>query len=86
MLSQHDETLGDVVQLAADFAARGAQVVLAGDSDGARVRRLPTIAAHPVIEPILLIQSFYRLANAAALARGCDPDSPPHLTKITETV
>ncbi len=38
------------------------------------------------MEPILLIQSFYRLANDLSLARGLDPDSPPHLNKVTETV
>jgi fructoselysine-6-P-deglycase FrlB-like protein len=26
------------------------------------------------------------MANALALARGLDPDRPPHLNKITETV
>jgi len=39
-----------------------------------------------VIEPILYVQSFYRMVNALALARGFDPDRPPHLNKITETV
>ena len=43
------------------------------------------IASHPAIEPMLMAQSFYRLANALALARGRDPDRPPHLSKITET-
>ncbi len=86
MLSQHDETLRDVDQLASDFAERGATVVLAGEGGGSAVRRLPTVSAHPALEPITLIQSFYRLANAVALARGCDPDSPPHLNKVTETV
>ncbi len=52
--------------------------------DGAGV--LPALAAHPVIEPILMIQSFYRMANALSVARGYDPDSPPHLNKVTETV
>jgi glucosamine--fructose-6-phosphate aminotransferase (isomerizing) len=33
-----------------------------------------------------MIQSFYRLANALAIARGLDPDRPPHLRKVTETV
>ena len=33
-----------------------------------------------------MIQSFYRLANALAFARGRDPDRPPHLRKVTETV
>src|SRR3546814_7198809 len=47
---------------------------------------LPAIADHPAIEPILTIQSFYRMVNALALARGCDPDSPPHLNKVTETL
>jgi glucosamine--fructose-6-phosphate aminotransferase (isomerizing) len=86
MLSQHDETLHDVDQLASDFAARGAEVILAGDGGAGRVLRLPTLASHPALEPILLIQSFYRLANSVAVARGCDPDRPPHLNKVTETV
>jgi len=46
---------------------------------------LPTLESHPVIEPLLVAQSFYRLANALAIARGCDPDRPPHLRKVTET-
>jgi glutamine---fructose-6-phosphate transaminase (isomerizing) len=39
-----------------------------------------------VIEPMLQIQSFYRAAVQISLARGLDPDRPPHLKKITETV
>ena len=40
----------------------------------------------PAIEPLLMIQSFYRLVNALAIARGRDPDHPPHLRKVTETM
>ena len=47
---------------------------------------LPTLRAHPAIEPLLMMQSFYRLANALAVARGLDPDRPPHLRKVTETL
>jgi glucosamine--fructose-6-phosphate aminotransferase (isomerizing) len=85
MFSQDDETRAGIEQLAAEFAARGAQVLLAG----ARARgamELPGIVAHPVIQPILAIQSFYALANNLSLARGLDPDRPPHLDKVTETV
>jgi len=32
------------------------------------------------------VQSFYRMVNALALARGGDPDHPPHLSKVTETL
>jgi glucosamine--fructose-6-phosphate aminotransferase (isomerizing) len=39
-----------------------------------------------VLEPILAIQSFYAMANDLSLARGLDPDQPPHLHKVTETV
>jgi glucosamine--fructose-6-phosphate aminotransferase (isomerizing) len=85
MFSQDDETRSGIEQLATEFAGRGAKVLLAGArANGATL--LPVVVAHPVIEPILLIQSFYRLANDLSLARGLDPDRPPHLKKITETV
>jgi len=73
-----------VRDVAAEFRVRGAAVLFA-DPD-ATVADLPAIAAHPAIEPLLMIQSFYRMANALALARGCNPDSPPHLNKVTETL
>ncbi|MDZ3832972.1 MAG: SIS domain-containing protein [Sphingopyxis sp.] len=69
---------------AAEFRGRGATVLLA-DPDS-EIADLPAIGAHPAVEPILLIQSFYRMANALSLARGCNPDSPPHLNKVTETL
>ncbi|HCB75443.1 MAG TPA: iron dicitrate transport regulator FecR [Sphingomonas bacterium] len=79
--SGHD---GDDVRSAmGDFAGRGACPLLADASGSGGT--LPAIAAHPVIEPILMIQSFYRAAEALARNRGLDPDSPPHLRKVTET-
>lgn len=83
--AQDDATRASVEAGARAFAARGADVLFAGAASrwpGA----LPTIAAHPTSEPILMIQSFYRMANALAVARGFDPDQPPHLNKVTETV
>jgi glucosamine--fructose-6-phosphate aminotransferase (isomerizing) len=60
-------------------------VLLAGGrAPGAEL--LPGVVAHPVIQPILAIQSFYAKANHLSLARGLDPDRPPHLNKVTETV
>ena len=82
------DTAGDGVREAAtEFAKRGAQVLLAdasGPLNGAT--HLPSLKTAPALEPILLIQSFYRLANALSVARGLDPDSPPHLNKVTKTV
>jgi len=85
MFGQDDETRAGIEQLATEFATRGARVMVAGAAARGAIL-LPGVVAHPVIEPILLIQSFYRMANSLSLARGLDPDTPPHLEKITETV
>ncbi|MEO8017920.1 MAG: SIS domain-containing protein [Pseudomonadota bacterium] len=85
MFTQRDDTRAGIEDLASEFAARGAQVLLAGAQAKGAIS-LPTVEAHPVIEPLLTIQSFYAMANALALARGLDPDRPPHLDKVTETV
>ncbi len=83
--SQDDDTRASIEAVSAEFAARGASVLLAGGK-AAGARALPVIDAHAVIEPMLMIQSFYRFAAALAEARGYDPDVPPHLRKVTETV
>ncbi|MGO9804136.1 MAG: SIS domain-containing protein [Steroidobacteraceae bacterium] len=85
LFTQNDESRPGVAQLAAELAAQGADVMVAG-TEVARATVLPSLAAHPAIEPLLLAQSFYRMANALSLARGRDPDRPPHLSKVTETV
>jgi glucosamine--fructose-6-phosphate aminotransferase (isomerizing) len=85
IFTQNDESRSGVTQLAAELAAQGADVLLAG-ADAARATILPTEGAHPVIEPLLFAQSFYRMVNALSLARGGDPDRPPHLHKVTETI
>jgi glucosamine--fructose-6-phosphate aminotransferase (isomerizing) len=89
-LSQSDETRAGIETMCRDFVERGASVLVAGTHvAGATV--LPTVAlpalnARAVVEPILMIQSFYKLAATLATARGLDPDLPPHLRKITETM
>jgi len=85
MLSQNDESRAGIEALAHEFVLRGAEVLVAGIRTE-RALALPTIAAHPAIEPILMVESFYRMAAALASARGFDPDKPPHLNKVTETL
>lgn len=84
LLGQEDETLESLAELAGEFAARGAVIISAGVGAVPGLV-LPALAAHPMVQPLLLVQSFYRLANALSLARGLDPDRPPHLSKVTET-
>lgn len=85
MFAQNDETRAGVESLATELAARHADVMLAGPKVP-RAALLPTLAADPVLEPMLIVQSFYRMVNALALARGRNPDQPPYLNKVTETV
>ena len=47
---------------------------------------MPALTAHPAIEPILMIQSFYRMANRLSAERGLNPDTPLHLKKVTQTL
>ena len=74
-----------LLALAEDMRQRGAQVLLAAPDDIAE-RDLPMQrAAHPALDPILAIQSFYVMAAGLAEARGMDPDQPRHLSKVTRT-
>jgi glucosamine--fructose-6-phosphate aminotransferase (isomerizing) len=85
LFGQSDESVDSVAELAREFEQRGAHVLSAG-VPGAGGTVLPVPASDAVTAPILRIASFYRLANALALTRGLDPDRPPHLTKVTETI
>ena len=85
IFTQSDEAGASIEMLAVALTARRANVMIAG-SRCPQALQLPAEPAHPPIEPMLLIQTFYRLANALSLARGLDPDHPPHLRKVTETV
>jgi glutamine---fructose-6-phosphate transaminase (isomerizing) len=85
VLSQDDETRRGVDQLVTEFAGRGAPTLLAGASHPDAVN-LATLDAPAILQPLLLIESFYRMANGLSVARGLDPDRPPHLNKVTRTL
>lgn len=80
----------DEAKLGADttvekFVERGAHVAWAGEGPRG-VTALPhERGLHPAVSAIAMAQSFYKLVNALALARGYDPDHPPSLNKVTET-
>ena len=73
---QHDETHQRSMEF---LAASGLRVIATG-------RDLPTLpAANPAADLLPMLGSFYLAAEAAARARGLDPDRPRSLTKITQT-
>jgi glucosamine--fructose-6-phosphate aminotransferase (isomerizing) len=84
LLAQDDAAQAGLEKLAHDLVARGVPVACAGVRAAGAIE-LPTVRCDPAIAPLALAQAFYRLANVVALARGHDPDDPPHLSKVTET-
>ncbi|MCR5879374.1 SIS domain-containing protein [Phenylobacterium sp. J367] len=85
ILAQDDQTREGVEQLAAELAAAGANVLLAGGTAPGAIA-LPSVAADPLLQPVLLAQSFYGMVERLARERGFDPDRPPGLAKVTRTV
>jgi glutamine---fructose-6-phosphate transaminase (isomerizing) len=85
VLAQNDATRPGLEQLAAELAARGVGVALAGGrAEGAVV--LPTTECLATLAPIPNAASLYRLLAQVAVARGRNPDAPPFLSKVTATV
>lgn len=80
-----DAARGAVEATAARLAGQGARVFVTGPApQGATA--LPLLAPlHPLLDPLLAVACFYRMAEALSRARGCDPDRPRHLSKVTQT-
>lgn len=85
-LGVKDAALPHVVATAERLAAQGADVFLTGsDAEGSVM--LPTAQArHPLLAPLVLAVSFYAFVETLSCRRGFDPDVPPHLRKVTETL
>ncbi len=83
---QDDDTKASTLEVAAKFRARGAHVFTIGaDADGCETLPLPALR-DSACAPLVAVHRFYGAVNALAVRRGRDPDSPPHLSKVTETV
>jgi glucosamine--fructose-6-phosphate aminotransferase (isomerizing) len=74
-----------LLALADEMRGRGARVLVAAPP-GTPGTELPLIGAgNEDLDPITAVQSFYPAVEALARARGLDPDSPRHLSKVTKT-
>jgi glucosamine--fructose-6-phosphate aminotransferase (isomerizing) len=85
-LGVEDAALPQVIATAERLAAQGADVfVTGGAARGAAT--LPSVPGlHPLVSPLVLAVSFYAFIEQLAHRRGFDPDAPPHLRKVTETL
>lgn len=85
-LAARDASHRSVAEAADDLAGKGAASFIT--SDGAKKAiSLPFVATgHPLTDPLPLVVSFYAFIEAFARHRGLDPDTPPNLRKVTETI
>jgi len=82
-----DAALPQVVVTAERLAGQGADVFLTAPGAGEGVVALPSVpGVHPLTAPLVLAVTFYAFVEALARRRGLNPDMPPHLRKLTETV
>jgi glucosamine--fructose-6-phosphate aminotransferase (isomerizing) len=78
-----DESRSGVEEIVTALRAQGATVLAVG---GAGTDALPMVACHPLLLPLAQTQALYRMVDGLAALRGHDPDTPPHLAKVTETL
>lgn len=87
-LSQDDASLPGMRTLIDGLIERKVPVIAAGPVSSCRgVTILPTVPGlNALAQPIALVQSFYPMVDRIARSLGQDPDRPPHLRKVTETL
>ncbi|HSD69346.1 MAG TPA: SIS domain-containing protein [Woeseiaceae bacterium] len=85
VFAQNDGTKPGLDELIDKLAKRNVSLITAG-ARHARAVNLPTPSAHPAIEPLIRILSFYRMANNLSVRLKLDPDRPPFLQKVTATI
>lgn len=85
-LGVDDAALPHVRATAERLVGQGADVFVTGlEVPGATT--LPTVSGlHPIVAPLVLGVSFYKFIEELSRRRGFNPDVPPHLKKVTETV
>ena len=87
LFRQRDAAADSLDHCAARFAAAGANVFIAGAAGGSGFADLPVVASdHPATELLSAMVSCYAAVERIARARGFDPDTPPLLKKVTETL
>ncbi|MDB5506460.1 MAG: Glucosamine-6-phosphate deaminase, alternative [Devosia sp.] len=85
-LAARDAAEASVSETANQLAGQGARVYLTSDLATA-AKKLPFApGGHPLTDALGLVVSFYGLVEELSRHRGFDPDNPPRLRKVTETV
>jgi glucosamine--fructose-6-phosphate aminotransferase (isomerizing) len=85
-LATRDASEAGVAEIADRLANQGA-TAFATTNRVVAARRIPFVeTGHGITDALALIASFYAFVEMLSRHRGFDPDNPPHLKKVTETV
>ncbi|RLP27811.1 SIS domain-containing protein [Mesorhizobium sp. YM1C-6-2] len=85
-LAARDASEPSMAQTADLMSGKGASVFVTS-ALAEKATKLPHAATgHPITDPLTLIVSFYAFVEAFARHRGLNPDQPPNLRKVTETI
>jgi glucosamine--fructose-6-phosphate aminotransferase (isomerizing) len=85
-LAARDASEAGVAEIADRLAHQGATAFATTDRV-AVAQRMPFVeTGHGITDALALIASFYGFVEMLSRHRGFDPDHPPHLKKVTETV
>ena len=85
-LAARDASEAGVAEIADRLAKQGATAFATTDRV-ALAQKLPFAATgHPITDGLSLIVSFYGFVEMLSRHRGFDPDHPPHLKKVTDTI
>ncbi len=85
-LAVEDAALPQVLATAERLAGQGADVFVTGAAAKGAVTLPAVPGLHPLVAPLTLVAGFYACVEGLARRRGFDPDTPPHLRKVTETI
>lgn len=85
-LAARDAAESSVAEITDRLAGQGARAFITSDR-AAAAERLPFAPArHELTDALALVATFYAFVEALSRRRGHDPDVPPHLRKVTETL
>lgn len=85
-LAARDASEAGVAEIADRLANQGATAFATTDRVSVATRMPFVETGHGITDALALIASFYGFVERLSRHRGFDPDHPPHLKKVTETV
>jgi glucosamine--fructose-6-phosphate aminotransferase (isomerizing) len=85
-LASRDAAEAGVAEITDRLARQGATAYATTDRVTAATRLPFMPSGHPITDALTLIVSFYVFVERLSILRGFDPDRPPHLNKVTQTI